>query len=412
MPLECQTPWPNTGAPVVVLVAGPAGSGKTTLGTALARALGLAPLDLDSVTNPLLDALDPAVFGGHWLRGAHVQDVRTGRYAALLTTAADLVAVGQGAVLIAPFTRELDGGPEWADLVHRLSPATVFTVHMTGTPDLFAGRRSRRDTFRDGFRSESVQRPPAIPVIAIDAVLAPHQQLFRALRALGYRSPATPQGSPIVREFDGVLFDLDGTLADSTPAVLRSWARLAAEFGFDESAVHQNHGKPAQALLRKVLAADQVERAAARVQEFEVEDVADVVATPGAVALLAALPAGHVAIVTSGKRPVARARIEAAGLIPPTVVVTRDDVTNGKPDPEPFVLAARRLGMDPARCLVVEDASAGIVAARLAGCTVAALRGTSIEEELAGADVVIDSLEQISVLASTPHIRLSFSSGS
>jgi sugar-phosphatase len=100
----------------------------------------------------------------------------------------------------------------------------------------------------------------------------------------------------------------------------------------------------------------------------EVADTADVGATKGALGLLGILPSDRWAIVTSGPRRLALARLAAAGLPVPRRLITADDVVTGKPDPAPFRLAADRLGRTPARCLAIEDAPAGITSARAAGC--------------------------------------------
>ncbi|MEK8225961.1 HAD-IA family hydrolase [Oerskovia sp. M15] len=113
--------------------------------------------------------------------------------------------------------------------------------------------------------------------------------------------------------------------------------------------------------------ADQVEAAYARIHELELLDNDGVRLLPGTVDAFASLPATRQAIVTSCTRPLAAARIAAAGLVPPAVVVTADDVTHGKPDPDPFLLGAERLGVDPSRCLVVEDAPVGVASGRAAG---------------------------------------------
>jgi len=136
----------------------------------------------------------------------------------------------------------------------------------------------------------------------------------------------------------------------------------------------------------------------ARIAELELADVHDITILPGAVELLRALPADRVAIVTSATRALATARIMAAGLPAPAAVVTFDDVTNGKPDPEPFLTGAARLGVDPSRCLVVEDAPAGIAAARAAGCATLAVTTTSTRAQLP-ADLVVDSLAEVSIVA-------------
>ena len=171
---------------------------------------------------------------------------------------------------------------------------------------------------------------------------------------------------------DYVLFDLDGTLVDSTASVRRNWARIATMIGRPgEDLVGDRHGIPGRQVLRTIAP----ELSEARIRELdqllldgEVSDTADVTATAGAATLLSAIPSGRWAIVTSAPRRLARTRLAAAGLPVPPVMVTADDVRIGKPDPAPFLLAVDKLGSIPPRCLVIEDAPAGISAARAAGC--------------------------------------------
>ncbi|MDF2442890.1 MAG: mannitol-/sugar-/sorbitol-6-phosphatase [Subtercola sp.] len=410
--------------PFVVLMAGVAGSGKTTLGRALAARLGLPILDLDTLTNPLLDALSDVLPGEHWLTGPHAPVIRSGRYAVLREAAAEITALGLSAVLVAPFTAELRGGTEWAELVAAVAPATVVVVHVDGSPALLAARRAERGAARDAFRpadavgtvtgfgagsgaevgdavpaGATVARggAPVIPHLRIEAALATEQQLQRVLRELGVREPVDTSSTLLEATFDAVLFDLDGTLLDSTGAVLRSWETLAAEYGFSAQAVQENHGRPAGALIRAVVAPGRVAEAAARIQQLEVEDVDGITPIAGALDLLAALPPGAKAVVTSGTRAIATARMAAAGIPAPDVVITADDVTNPKPDPEPFLRAAALLGVDPARCLVVEDAPAGVTAARAAGCLVLGVGGTTPREALP-ADLWVDALDRVRIV--------------
>jgi sugar-phosphatase len=144
--------------------------------------------------------------------------------------------------------------------------------------------------------------------------------------------------------------------------------------------------------------------AVAEAEELErrqAEDVAGMAAIPGAAAALAALRGERVAVVTSGTRPLALARLAAVGIEPPPVVVFADDVTRGKPDPEGYLTAARRLGADPAEALVVEDSPHGIEAGRAAGMATVAVPSTHAPEELARADVVLGSLEELPELLAT-----------
>ncbi len=217
--------------------------------------------------------------------------------------------------------------------------------------------------------------------------------------------------APFTAVFEAVLFDLDGTLVDSTPSVERSWRRWAELWGMGEGFVVR-HGVPARQILAGLVPAGDVDRAFADIERIEVEDVEGVVALPGAVRALAALPPGRAAVVTSGTRPLARSRIHAAGLDAPAVVVTAEDVAVGKPDPAPYLLAARLLGVDPARCLVVEDAPAGLAAGRAAGCTTLGLTTTSPAAALAGLgadaapDLVVATLADVRLVGGPDGVRL------
>ena len=183
--------------------------------------------------------------------------------------------------------------------------------------------------------------------------------------------------------FAAVISDLDGVLVDSMAATGRAWAAWGARHGLDGAAIQAaNHGKPAAAVVAEHVPADRVADEAAALERLEVEDTDGVVALPGAAGVLA-LPT--VAIATSCVMPLALARIAAAGLTAPEVLVTADQVEQGKPAPDSYLLAAERLGADPAGCLVLEDAPAGAAAGRAAGMTVWAVTTTHAPGELAAA---------------------------
>ncbi|MFC6005524.1 HAD-IA family hydrolase [Angustibacter luteus] len=196
------------------------------------------------------------------------------------------------------------------------------------------------------------------------------------------------------RTFAAVLFDLDGTLVDSTAAVVRSWVTWAVEHDVDPVRLQGFHGVPSQQIVREVLGEERLPGALARIDELELQDVDGVVVLPGASQAIAAVPGGRAAIVTSCTRRLAAARIGASGLLAPQVVVTADDVTRGKPDPEPFLLGAQRLGVAARACLVVEDAPSGLAAARAAGMATLAVTTTTSRSEL-DADLVVGTLEDV-----------------
>ncbi|RNF99174.1 HAD-IA family hydrolase [Streptomyces botrytidirepellens] len=198
---------------------------------------------------------------------------------------------------------------------------------------------------------------------------------------------------------DALLFDNDGTLVSSMESVVRCWTRWAEEYGVtEEFARVELHGRPAADIIGDLLPADRVAEARRRIDELEVEDVpGGVRLLPGTLDLLAGLPRERWAVVTSAGRALAEARLAEAG-IRPGLLITADDITRGKPDPEPFLLAAGKLGADPARCVVFEDAPAGLAAARAAGMRTVALTTTTSREEL-DADIVVADLSAVSARA-------------
>jgi sugar-phosphatase len=219
-----------------------------------------------------------------------------------------------------------------------------------------------------------------------------------------------PETSLADHVFEAVLFDMDGTLIDSTPSVERSWARWADRRGLDRGRITVAHGVPARQILASFLPAAEVDGALVEIEAMEVADVEGIVVLPGALDALEALPPGRAAIATSCTQPLAKARIAATGLPSPAVVVTAGDVTVGKPHPGPYLLAAARLGVDPARCLVVEDAPAGLASGRAAGCATLALVTTHAIADL-DADAVVASLADVRFVAGNTGIRVDLSPG-
>lgn len=224
-------------------------------------------------------------------------------------------------------------------------------------------------------------------------------------------SPALPEPTGVFeRTYDAVLFDMDGTLVDSTASVVRSWVRLAEENGITVARLQAaaGHGRPARDIVADLFPPAERARALERITGLEITDVDGVTELPGAGdALRACGDAG--AIVTSCANDLALARQQAAGIPVPEVVVTADDVTRGKPDPEPFLRAAAILGVDPARCLVVEDAPAGLRAGRAAGMTTLAVTTTHEADELGSeglAHHVVPDLAAVAMTRDGTGIRL------
>ncbi|WP_372351968.1 HAD family hydrolase [Streptomyces sp. KL116D] len=207
---------------------------------------------------------------------------------------------------------------------------------------------------------------------------------------------------------DALLFDNDGTLLSSMESVYRCWTRWAQEYGItaEDFAAVELHGRPAAEIAADLLPADKVAEAVARIEELEVDDVPNggTHVLPGTLDLLRSLPDGRWAVVTSATRRLAEARLAAVGIEPP-LLIAADDITRGKPDPEPFLLAAGKLGVDPARCVVFEDAPAGLTAGRAGGMRTVALATTHEAHELS-ADVVVKDLSAVSALATEAGIEI------
>jgi sugar-phosphatase len=195
-----------------------------------------------------------------------------------------------------------------------------------------------------------------------------------------------------------ILFDLDGVLVDSTRSVERQWRIWARERGIDEEKVVAGaHGVRAIEVIRAV--APHLD-AAGEVRILESRESADyegVAGMPGAVELVHSIPDGLWCVVTSGTRHLASARLRLAGIPVPRVLITADDVANGKPHPEPYLKGAQQLGVDPRQCLVIEDAPAGIRSAHAGGMKAVGLTSTFTAAVLSEADAVVQKLQQIQV---------------
>ncbi|HKC40211.1 MAG TPA: HAD-IA family hydrolase [Gemmatimonadales bacterium] len=194
------------------------------------------------------------------------------------------------------------------------------------------------------------------------------------------------------------LFDLDGVLVDSRAVVERVCRLWARRHGLDpERVLRIAHGRRSRDTVRAAAPHLDADREAAWIDAVELADVAGLSAVAGAGALLAALPTASWAVVTSCGRPLAERRLTAVGLPIPTVVVTSEEVAHGKPAPDGYQLGAKRLGQDPATCVVFEDAPAGIAAGRAAGARVIGLTTMLAAADLTGADATTPDFTAIRV---------------
>ena len=217
--------------------------------------------------------------------------------------------------------------------------------------------------------------------------------------------------TPTIR-CQALLFDMDGVLVDSTDAVARVWSKWAVARGFDpEAVVRAAHGRPSIVTVREFLPQGDAHAENRKVERAEIEDLEGVVAIPGAIALVNSLPAERWIVCTSATRALAEVRLRAAGIPVLPAMITSDDIQRGKPDPEPYLKAAARLGYPASECVVVEDAPAGIRAGKAAGARVIGFPTTSNRSQLeaAGADWVVRNCSDIAATLDGGSLLLTLS---
>jgi mannitol-1-/sugar-/sorbitol-6-phosphatase len=201
----------------------------------------------------------------------------------------------------------------------------------------------------------------------------------------------------------GVLFDCDGVLVDSLASAGRAWdawaARWAPHFDYHTQMVH---GRRAGDTVRELVDADVAEEAELELEQDEIREAVGTEPIPGARELTSSLDVRW-AVVTSGTRDLATARLASAGIPTPNVLVAAQDVTRGKPDPEPYAQGAERIGVAPADCVVFEDAMSGIIAARAAGIGV--VIGVGPDALGHGADAVVPDLRSVRIADGVLTVR-------
>jgi sugar-phosphatase len=200
---------------------------------------------------------------------------------------------------------------------------------------------------------------------------------------------------------EGLLVDMDGTLVDSTAAVEAGWRSFALRWELDpEELLNHIHGRRSADVIAQYapqLPVSQEEAMAFHGQLYELSGLSDVVALPGALELLRSTPSERLVVVSSGTRAEIILRLEAAGLPPVPLIVGADDVDQGKPFPDPYLMGAKLLGVEPAQCLAFEDAPAGMESATAAGCGTVGLLTTHTTTEMAHASHLVRDLSTIGV---------------
>jgi len=207
-----------------------------------------------------------------------------------------------------------------------------------------------------------------------------------------------------------LIFDLDGVLIDSNATSERHWKIWAQKHGVPfEQILAIHHGRPTAEIIRCVAPQLDAAQEASLKEDREADDLDGLSVFPGAARLLGGLPESRRAIVTSGKRRTAMIRLNFGNLPIPQTFITANEIQNGKPHPEPYLKAIDRLGFSAGDCVVVEDAPAGIAAARAAGARVIAVATSNGPEELGQADVILRRLDDIQLSVSDAGLSLSWS---
>lgn len=351
--------------------------------TAGVAALGYTGFSLAMVTSRLAgDGLNERIGSGALARGGGLL-AATGLAAALVlgTTPAALAgfaAMGAGLGVVVPVLFRTAGSiPEVPPGVGIATVSTIgFLGFLAGPPAI-------------GITAEAIGLRAALGLVVIASALAaslswlaipPRRRPFRGL----------------LFEPQAVLSDLDGVLVDSSAAIERTWREFALRHGLDpDEVVAAGHGRRSIDLIRLVAPHLDAKSEAARVERDEIQRTPGLQPLPGARELVESVPPEKFAIVTSGSRALALARLHAAGLKVPNVLITADEVDEGKPHPAGYLRAAELLGVDPAHSVVLEDAPAGVEAGRAAGMTVIAVLTTNNETALAQAHSRVSDLRAL-----------------
>jgi len=248
------------------------------------------------------------------------------------------------------------------------------------------------------------------PFIVISAYGLPSPRVNRAAPCCYSQiMGSSPAPSPVVLHPRGILFDMDGVLISSLGSVERSWEKWALSRGIDPAlAIRTAHGRRAIETVR-LLRPDLNDLAELEwIEEMEVADNVGLEMLAGVRPILEALPEKFWTVVTSATDRLARSRMAHGGVPVPARIVSADMVTNGKPDPEPYLKGSDFLGLAPPDCLVIEDSASGAQAGHAAGCKVLATLFSHSLESLVDADWVVRSLEDVRVEVVRDTLAVSF----
>ncbi len=207
----------------------------------------------------------------------------------------------------------------------------------------------------------------------------------------------------------GILFDMDGVLVSSIGSVNRCWRRWAALYNVPNAESYEvPHGTRAIDIIKELRPDIDPAEGLRVIEDMEIADTEDLKVLPGVKALLESLPIDRWAIVTSATHRLLVGRLAVAGLPVPERLISADSVVNGKPHPEPYMRGAALLGLDPADCVVVEDAPSGVGAGKAAGCRVLGVLSSHRVEELHEADWVTTGLDAVTVRTMEDRLEFEF----
>lgn len=219
----------------------------------------------------------------------------------------------------------------------------------------------------------------------------------------------SPSETAVTLQLRGILFDMDGVLVSSLGSVERTWEKWAQSRGIDPAlAIQMAHGCRAIETVRRLRPDLDAQRELEWLEQAEIDDKAGLEMLAGVRPILEAIPATRWAVVTSATEKIAVSRLAHGGIPAPSHLVSAENVTHGKPHPEPYRKGAALLGFDPADCLVIEDSASGAAAGHAAGCPVLATLHSHSVESLRHADWIVESLEDVHVQLAGDLIEVRF----
>ncbi|ORZ18741.1 HAD-superfamily hydrolase subfamily IA, variant 3 [Absidia repens] len=206
--------------------------------------------------------------------------------------------------------------------------------------------------------------------------------------------------SAYINGIKGVIFDLDGTMVDSTALVIKHWYNFAEQEGLDPVKIlATSHGRRTIETIAEWVPEKATQEYVDEMEKNLAEETDGLKVLPGVMALLDCIPLGKWGICTAATSLIAKKRLQQCGLPVPESLSTGDKVSRGKPDPEGYLNAAELLGVAPSDCLIFEDAPAGVQSGKAAGMTVIACTTTHTADQLkeAGADHIVSYLSDVSI---------------